>query len=308
MAQGLRAMPVACPFAGLLQSACETNALRGSKASLGVKQSYSFSVRAENSGRTKEQKKFTYPQRGDNQKPSFPWRTSQSEPPYEKRGSDAKRESFYSSRESRDSRFPREDGRDSRVDGPSDGGDRNFNTEVPWDTQRRSYNANRSNDSSDSARDEQGASTNRREGERGRAEGSSTTKSNETPRFRGTSRYSRYDNGRNMHRAPWEQGPARAARANARDSRPPLPMGRVLEKVDEDDYGDSAFERDGDFTEDPRFGSEETEGRGEKSAMARIVEKLRNIQNNNTALRPKGEDLSLKSNRSLTENSVFLPR
>lgn len=52
-----QAMMRACPFAGLLQSACETNALRGSKASLGViKRTFSCSVRAESSGRGEEEK------------------------------------------------------------------------------------------------------------------------------------------------------------------------------------------------------------------------------------------------------------
>ncbi|CAK9254975.1 unnamed protein product [Sphagnum jensenii] len=105
---------------------------------------------------------------------------------------------------------------------------------------------------------------------------------------------SRYDS-RSMHKAPWEQGPAAtrggaAGRSNRskETKQQHLPNNRVAVLRDQ-------VEEEG--------ASIDEEGGGGKVAMARIVDKLRSIQNNS----PLG-DLNPQPRQSLTANSVFLPR
>jgi hypothetical protein len=86
------------------------------------------------------------------------------------------------------------------------------------------------------------------------------------------------------------------------DTRAPVPVERDFEddKVMED------FEADETYDKDTAFGMNDPLYRTEKTAMVRIVEKLRNIQkNNNAATRPETD-----SNKKLlaTDTSIFLPR
>lgn len=105
-----------------------------------------------------------------------------------------------------------------------------------------------------------------------------------------TSRYSQYDTGRNMHRAPWEQG--RAASANPRDRRgPPMNGSSERRETNEPKFGDS------------RSGEGNYQGGGPKSAMARIVEKLRAIGNDSSE-----SQMDFNKNRPATETSAFLPK
>jgi hypothetical protein len=98
-----------------------------------------------------------------------------------------------------------------------------------------------------------------------------------------------------MHKAPWEQGPAAtrggaAGRSNSskETKQQHLPNNRVAALRDQVEEESASIDE---------------EGGGGKVAMARIVEKLRSIQNNS----PLG-DLNPQPRQSLTANSVFLPR
>jgi hypothetical protein len=129
-----------------------------------------------------------------------------------------------------------------------------------------------------------------RAGESGRY--ATRTRNDSQPRSSPSNRYSQYHSGRNVqHRAPWEQG--------GRDRRSPPPGNRVSERRSEEDeveelnYEDS---RSGDGNHQP--------GGGQKSAMARIVEKLRAIGNENSS----SSQMDFNKNRPATETSVFLPR
>jgi len=97
-----------------------------------------------------------------------------------------------------------------------------------------------------------------------------------------------------MHKAPWEQGPAAtrggaAARSNRskETKQQHLPNNRVAVLRDQVEEEGASIDEEG----------------GGKVAMARIVDKLRSIQNNS----PLG-DLNPQPRQSLTANSVFLPR
>ncbi|KAG0630358.1 hypothetical protein M758_1G172500 [Ceratodon purpureus] len=109
-------------------------------------------------------------------------------------------------------------------------------------------------------------------------------------RGNGGNRYSTYDAGRNLqHRAPWEQG----VRANRSPVSRGLERRGEAEEAEEVSYEDS---RSGDGSYQP--------GGGQKSAMARIVEKLRAIGNENST----SSRMDFNKNRPATETSAFLPR
>lgn len=236
--------------------------------------------------------KFTYPQRGQNSKPEFPWRSANDEPLSDKGSSNNSRQKrAYTSASSnlKQDKLQEPRARSFAQQRPSEGrSPARFNTDVPWDTNRRSLDS--------SGDDDQATSTSRgRGGETARAGGRYTAKSS-------TSRNSQYDTGRNMHRAPWEQGPPRAGRAVYMDIRPPVPVDGDFEddKVMED------FEADETYDKDTEFGINDPVYRTEKTAMVRIVEKLRSIQKNNNAATQTETD----SNKKLlaTDTSIFLPR
>jgi hypothetical protein len=131
-------------------------------------------------------------------------------------------------------------------------------------------------------------------GDRGGRSSSSSARYEESSRYPTHSSNSRYDS-RSMHKAPWEQGPAStrggaAGRSNSskETKQQHLPNNRVALLRDQ-------VEEEG--------ASIDEEGGGGKVAMARIVDKLRSIQNNS----PLG-DLNPQPRQSLTANSVFLPR
>lgn len=240
----------------------------------------------------KPREKFSYPQRGQNSKLEFPWRSASDEPSSDKDSSNNSRQKrAYTSAPSnfKQDKLQEPRARSLAQQRPSDGTrPTRFNTDVPWDTNRRSFDSSRD--------DDQATSTSRgSDGETARAGGRFTAKSS-------TSRNSQYDTGRNMHRAPWEQGPPRAGRAVYMDTRPLVQIDRDFE----DDKAMEDCEEDETYDKDTNFGMNDPLYRTEKTAMARIVEKLRNIQNNNNAAtRPE-----IDSNKKLlaTDTSIFLPR
>lgn len=108
-------------------------------------------------------------------------------------------------------------------------------------------------------------------------------------RANGENRYS----GRNLqHRAPWEQG-VRERRSAVSRGLERRGEGEEVEEVEEVSYEDS---RSGDGSYQP--------GGGQKSAMARIVEKLRAIGNESSS----ASRMDFNKSRPATESSVFLPR
>ena len=144
------------------------------------------------------------------------------------------------------------------------------------DAQKRNLNS----------RNQRPSSFNRREG--GETERAAGRYAKESPRS-SNSRYSQNEMGRNVqHRAPWEQGP--------RDRRPPPPANRVSEGIEADEAEELNYE-------DSRLDDGNYQGGGPKSAMARIVEKLRAIGNDKSLSRT-----DFNKNRPATETSVFLPR
>lgn len=197
---------------------------------------------------------FKYPVRGQSSEPQFPWRAVEEDEPSNGRRSYSGGSSVQDKRSDPSTRINK--------NGPGSGAA----------AQRRHLNS----------RNNQGPSSTRR--------GDEAKKSSDPARST-TSRYSQYDTGRNMHRAPWEQGLGRPANENSRDT---PPMKRVSERG----------EADGVEGSDSRSGEgNHYQGGGQKSAMARIVEKLRAIGNDASA-----SQMDFNENRPATETSVFLPR
>lgn len=200
---------------------------------------------------------FKYPVRGRSSEPEFPWRAVEEEPSNSRRN--------YSQGNSvQDKQSESEPTTRINKNGPGSGAA----------AQRRHLNSRNQGNSSSTRRGDEG--------------GRYATKSNGPPSS-STSRYSQYDTGHNIHRAPWEQRSGRAA--NSRDRRSPPPMRREADSMEEPNFGDS------------RWGEQNYQGGGQKSAMARIVEKLRAIGNENSA-----SQMDFNKNRPATETSVFLPR
>lgn len=161
---------------------------------------------------------------------------------------------------------------------------RNGNAPGSGDAQRRHFNSRNQRPAS---------SATRRAGETERAGagagGRYATRSNETSTSSNASRYSQNEMGRNMqHRAPWEQGSG--------DRRSPPPGKRVLERSEAEEMEEVNYD-------DSRLSDGNYRGGGQKSAMARIVEKLRAIGNDKAS-----SQMDFNKNRPATETSVFLPR